>query len=132
MTEQSQWEKAARQLNDDMKQLAPKMAADFTPAPGMSAVSPHRERQAYWQRAITPDEEAMLWQETIGAAMAEGLTYEDAVIRATPRIAITVYPGRAPLIRQGDRKLSVDKQIAYGKMQERLGPPDTEGGESYG
>jgi hypothetical protein len=73
----------------------------------------------------------MLWQETIGTAMAEGLSYEDAVIRATPRMAITVYPGRAPLIRQGDRKLSIDKQIAYGKMQERLGPPD-EGGESYG
>lgn len=132
MTEQSAWEKAARQLHDDMKKMAPMIAASMSPAPNTTPVSPEHERRMYWQRAISPDEEQMLWQSIIEEGLAEGMDYEGAIARAMPRVAMGVYPTRAPLIRQGARALSINEQIAYANRMEKLGPPGEEGGDEYG
>lgn len=136
MSEQSAWEKAAKQLHDDMKMLAPKMAASMMPAPGAVAVSPERERAMWWQRAVSPEEESLVWQSIIQEGLAEGMDEAGAIARALPRVAMAVFPSRAALLNQSERKRGVpgwvEKQIAYAKRMERLGPPDQEGGDEYG
>jgi hypothetical protein len=128
------WDLAARRINEKREQLAELMAAQMPPGPNRVATSSKAERDAYWRRAITPEEEQLLWAEVMKEGEAEGLTPEATIDRATPRMAITVYPSRYPLIRDSGRKLHVQKQIAYAKMHERLGPPTTdteEQGEPY-
>jgi hypothetical protein len=120
------WDLAARRINEKRENLAELMAAQMPPGPNRVATSSKAERDAYWRRAITPEEEQLLWAQVMQEAEAEGLAPEDAIIRATPRMAITVYPARSALIRDSGRKLSVTKQIAYAKMHERLGPPTTD------
>ena len=123
---------AARRINEKREQLAELMAAQMPPGPNRVATSSKAERDAYWRRAITPEEEQLLWAQVEQEAATEGLALDDAIMRATPRMAITVYPARAALIRDSGRKLSVEKQVSYAKMHERLGPPETEEqGEPY-
>lgn len=135
MPEQGAWERAARQINEATSTLAPMMAAGMEPGPNMVKASSAKERADYWQRNPDVDEQ-QLWAEAIQEGVMEGLDPQGAIERATPRVAMMVYPARAVLLNQGERKRGVpgwvNKQIDYAKRMERLGPPDTEGGDEYG
>jgi hypothetical protein len=128
--DQSLWEKAARHIVKSQRELAPKMAQAMIPGPGTTKYSPQDERKAFWQRNPDVDEQA-IWTGMLGEMMQDGtVTYEEAIKIAAPHVAMLVYPARLPLIRSGDRKLSVREQIAFTNRMEKLGPPGE--GESDG
>ena len=123
-SDQSIWEAAARQIVKAQKELAPKMAQSMIPGPGTVKYNPKDERRAYWQRNPDVDEQGV-WAGMLGEMMQDGtVSYEEAIKIAAPHVAMTLYPARLPLIRQGDRKLSVKAQIDFAARMERLGPPD--------
>ena len=100
------------------------MAQSMIPGPGTVKYSPKDERRAYWQRNPDVDEQA-IWTGMLGEMMQDGtVSYEEAIKIAAPHVAMTLYPARLPLIRQGDRKLSVAEQIKFANRMEKLGPPE--------
>ncbi len=117
-------ERAARQYNRDKKQQATLMAADMAPARDTVRYEAKDERKAFWQRNPQVDEQA-IWTGMLGEMMQDGtVTYEEAIKIAASWVAMEVYPARLPLIRQGDRKLSVEAQKTFSDRMERLGPPE--------
>ena len=129
---QSMWEMAARQIVKAQKDLAPKMAESMIPGPGTVKYQPADERNAFWQRnPQIPEGEAeqAVWRGFIDRLTQDypDLGLEDAERIAAPYVAMAVYPARLPLVRQGDRKLSVRKQIDFSNRMEKLGPPVQEG-----
>ena len=116
-------ERAARQYNDDKKKIATLMAAQMEPGQNTTRYESKDERRAFWQRNPQVDEQA-IWTGMLGEMMKDGtVAYEEAIKIAAPHVAMILYPARLPLIRQGDRKLSVKAQIDFTNRMERLGPP---------
>lgn len=120
-------ERAARQYNRDKEQLAGLMAAQMPPGQGTVRYDSTDERNAFWQRNPQVDEQA-IWTGMLGELMKDGtVAYEEAIKIAAPHVAMVVYTARLPLIRQGDRKRSVKKQMDFANRMEKLGPVSEEG-----
>lgn len=136
----SQVERNARRIAKDLKEQAVLIAQHMTPPPGTVRYSSRDERKAFWQRHpdIPPGEaEDAVWLGFIDRMTQQfpGMSLEDAQRIAAPHVAMAVYPARAVVVRQGDRRIDIDKQIDFSNRMEKLGPPvddEPEGSNGYG
>jgi hypothetical protein len=90
---------------------------------GSTTLTAPQERAAFWKRAMTPEQEAQLWQQGLAEAAQQGINPDDAIKQLAPKISAQVYTYRWQMAAWGGRD-TPDKVAAWASKHAAAGPPD--------
>lgn len=97
------------------------MLAEMLKRDGIDEVDTAEERRRFWQRALTPEQEAQLWQQEIANRGITQMTPEQATDIGLG-ISKQVYPDRWDMMPGAGRDTEA-KQAMWASKHAKLGPP---------
>lgn len=104
----------AESLLDTQQRVGEALEQGLERDPTMAKLSSERERMLFWQRAIPPEQEALLWQQGVDPW----------------EISTRVFPHRWKLMGMG--RTTDTEKVAWLKKYQALGPPTTDADDDDG
>jgi hypothetical protein len=118
----------ARTMQDGRTVLIPHLA-EMLRREGIATVESPEERRRFWQRALTPEQEAQMWlQEAVARGITEFIPGSPEVLDIGLGIAKAVYPDRFDMMGQEGRN-HASAQAEWAMRHARRGPPEPEAAE---
>lgn len=110
----------AEVMAEGRKVLVPHLA-EMLKRTQIKEIDTSEERQRFWQRAITPEQEQLLWQEGMARLGTLELTPDQALDLGL-QISKRVYPDRWDML-GGEGRDAQSDQAMWAWKQAKLGPP---------
>ncbi len=111
----------AETMSDGRKAVVPYLAEMMRRESKIAEVPPDEERTRFWQRALTPEQEAQLWASEMQARGITTLTPEQATDIGL-KIGSQVYPDRFDMMGQEGRTTQA-QQARWAWKHMQAGPP---------
>lgn len=110
----------AKVMSEGRKTLVPHLA-EMLKRTQIKEIDTSEERQRFWQRAITPEQEQLLWQEGMARLGTLELTPDQALDLGL-QISKRVYPDRWDML-GGEGRDAQSDQAMWAWKQAQKGPP---------
>lgn len=118
----------ARVMRDGRKVLVPHLA-EMLQREAIETVESKNERKLFWERAVTPEQEAQMW---LGEMAARGIT---ELVPGSPeaadiglKISKSVYPARWDMM-SGEGRQHASEQAMWAWKHAKQGPPEPKADE---